>query len=394
MSSAPVRERLDALTCFGSHDQQQFLRELEAVHLYWFAAEDEGRTEEPTEHKIRKAREEEGKVAKSQDLSAAIIMLFCAVTLALLSSYSYQTFQDMVRYFLSRSSEIDITEDGTLLPTFYGFFIRLTLPVAAVAFAAAVMGNLIQVGFLFTTKPITPDLKKVVPNFTRFIQKSFLSTEAIFNLAKAIGKVIIIITLAFVNIRSELGRIVNLASPSISQAFGVIAWVAFRILVQAAIILLVLSLFDYLFQRRLHREQLKMTKQEVKEERKTYEGDPMVKGRMKQRMREMLSRNMVRKVPEADVVITNPTHYAVALEYHRERMQAPMVTAKGKDAVAERMKQLAGESAVPIIENKPLARALYAEVEIGDIIPERFYEAVVAVLKQVYQMDRARARTW
>ncbi len=375
-------------------ERERFLRELEAVHLHWFAAEDEGRTEEPTEHKIRKAREEEGKVAKSQDVSAAIILLFCAVTLALLSGYLFQVFQDMVRYFLSRSTEIDVTENHTLLATFYGFFLRLTLPVASVALVSAVLGNLIQVGFLFTTKPITPDPKKIAPNFARFVQKSFLSTEAIFNLAKAIGKVIVIAALAFINIRSEIGRIVNLATPNIAQSFGLIAWIAFRILVQASIILLFLSLFDYLFQRRQHREQLKMTKQEVKEERKTYEGDPMVKGRMKQRMQEMLSRNMVRKVPEADVVITNPTHYAVALEYQRDRMQAPMVTAKGQDAVAERMKALADESGVPIIENKPLARALYAEVEIGDIIPERFYEAVVTVLKQVYQMDKARARMW
>ncbi len=379
---------------YCDREREQFLLELDAVHLYWFAAEDEGRTEEPTEHKIRKAREEEGKVAKSQDVSAAIILLFCAVTLALLSSYSLEVLQDMVRYFVYRSVEIDITEDHTLLWVFYGYFIRLTLPVAAVAFVAAVMGNLIQVGFLFTTKPITPDPKRVIPNFTRFIQRSFLSLEAIFNLGKAISKVIVIAALAFINIRGELPRIINLATPAVEQSFGLIAWVAFRILVQAAILLLVLSLFDYLFQRRQHREQLKMTKQEVKEERKTYEGDPMVKSRMKQRMQEMLSRNMVRKVPEADVVITNPTHFAVALEYQRDRMHAPMVTAKGQDAIAERIKTIAEENSVPVIENKPLARALYAEVDIGEIIPERFYEAVVAVLKQVYQLDRARARLW
>jgi flagellar biosynthetic protein FlhB len=171
------------------------------------------------------------------------------------------------------------------------------------------------------------------------------------------------------------------------QAFGAVAGIAFRILIQAAIVMLLLSIFDYMFQRHQHRESLQMTKQEVKEERKTYEGDPMVKSRLKQRMQEMMSRNMVQNVPQADVVVTNPTHYAVALEYSRDTMVAPTVTAKGQDNMARIIRETAEEHEVPVIENKPLARALYAEVEIGDVIPQKFYEAVVAVLKQVYRMS-------
>jgi flagellar biosynthetic protein FlhB len=170
------------------------------------------------------------------------------------------------------------------------------------------------------------------------------------------------------------------------QSVGMVADIAFSVLFQSALLLLFLSLFDYWFQRRQHRESLKMTRQEVKEERKTYEGDPLVKSRLRQRMQELLSRNMLRNVPQADVVITNPTHFAVALEYNRLTMEAPTVVAKGQDNLALRIREIAGDSRVPIVENRPLARALYAEVEIGDSIPESFYQAMVIVLKQVYEM--------
>ncbi|MFP3958570.1 MAG: flagellar biosynthesis protein FlhB, partial [Spirochaetaceae bacterium] len=364
---------------------------LAAVHLQWFAApEDEGRTEEPTEHKIRKSREE-GKVAKSQDVTGAIILLFTVVTLALFSRYLLNTMIAMMRFFFGGAAEMDVTQGDAVLPAFYSFFIRLTLPVGLVAFVAAVMGNIIQVGTLFTLKPISPDFNKIVPRFDKFLERTLTSVEALYNWFKSMGKVIALGVLAFANIWVEAERLINLVHVPYLQAFGAVAGIAFRILLQAAILLLLLSVFDYMFQRRQHLESLKMTKQEVKEERKTYEGDPQVKSRLRQRMQEMMSRNMVRNVPEADVVVTNPTHYAVALQYDRETMIAPTVTAKGQDHMARVIRDTAEEHGVPVIENRPLARALYAEVEIGDIIPEKFYEAVVAVLKQVYRMTGRRA---
>jgi flagellar biosynthetic protein FlhB len=249
------------------------------------------------------------------------------------------------------------------------------------------MGNVIQVGALFTLKPISPDFNKIVPRFDKFLERTFTSVEALYNWFKSMGKVIILGALAFFNIWLEAERLINLIHVPFLQAFGAVAGIAFRILIQAAIVMLLLSIFDYMFQRHQHRESLQMTKQEVKEERKTYEGDPMVKSRLKQRMQEMMSRNMVQNVPQADVVVTNPTHYAVALEYSRDTMVAPTVTAKGQDNMARIIRETAEEHEVPVIENKPLARALYAEVEIGDVIPQKFYEAVVAVLKQVYRMS-------
>lgn len=358
-----------------------------AMDYQWFAAEDEGRTEDPTEHKKKKAREE-GKVAKSPDVTSAIILIFAIITFAVAGQYFVNTMGEMVRYYLRLATEVDVVTDRVLDRAFISFFIRLVAPIALVCFVAALAGNLMQVGFLFTTKPLKPDFKRIAPNFVKFFKRALLSTEALYNLFKSIGKIIIIATIAILNIQGSFNKLLQLMKVSFMQSFQLIAQIAFSMVLQTAIVLLVLSLFDYLFQRKQHLDSLKMTKQEIKEERKTYEGDPLVKSRLRQRMREILSQNMMQQIPNADVVITNPTHYAIALEYKMDSMQAPMVTAKGVDTIAQRIKQLAFEHDVPVIENRPLARALHAEVDLGDVIPERYYEAVVAVFKEIYRMNK------
>jgi flagellar biosynthetic protein FlhB len=166
-----------------------------------------------------------------------------------------------------------------------------------------------------------------------------------------------------------------------------ITQIGFRIVLEAAIALLAFSAVDYWFQRRQHMESLKMSKQEVKEERKMYEGDPLTRSRLRERMREIMRRTMLKAVPKADVVITNPTHFAVALEYNRTLMAAPTVVAKGADVIAAKIREIAADTNVPLIENKPLAQALYREVEIGDAIPEKFYEAMSTILAEVYRLS-------
>ena len=244
-----------------------------------------------------------------------------------------------------------------------------------------------QVGFLFSAKPITPDLNRIVPRFGKFFQRSFFSGEAAFNLGKAVFKILVIAVIAFLNVRAEIDKIGRFASVPFLMSFQTITQIAFRMLVQAAIVLIALAIPDYWFQRRQHRESLKMSKQEVKEERRMSEGDPLVRSRLRERMRELLSRNMMRNVPRADVVVTNPTHFAVAMEWNRATMEAPMVIAKGQDNIAFRIREIAEEHDVPLVENKPLARALYAEVEIGDVIPEQYYEVMALVLAEVYRMN-------
>jgi flagellar biosynthetic protein FlhB len=249
----------------------------------------------------------------------------------------------------------------------------------------------IQVGFLFTVKPITPDFSRIIPRVNRWLQRSFASAEAVFNFAKSMVKIAIIAAIAYLNISAELPRLTRLALSAFLAAVSVIAQIGFRILLEAAIALLVFSAVDYWFQRRQHLESLKMSRQEVKEERKMYEGDPLTRSRLRERMREIMRRTMLKAVPKADVVITNPTHFAVALEYNRALMIAPTVVAKGVDLVAQKIKEVAAENSVPIMENKPLAQALYHEVEIGDTIPEKFYEAISIILAEVYKLGNKTA---
>jgi flagellar biosynthetic protein FlhB len=353
------------------------------VPLQWFAAEDEGRTEEPTEHKLRKAREE-GKVAKSAELASALVLLFGVAALAVVAGYFLKNTAQMLRFFFQLTANPQLGKG--LVNAFFSYFLRLVAPVLAVALVAAVLGNVLQVGFLFSAKPITPDLNRILPNLGRFFRRALFSGEAAFNLAKNVVKIAVVLVIAYLNVRGELTRIVRLGDSSWQQGFRLIAVISLRIVVESAIAMLVLAIPDYLFQRRQHLESLKMSRQEVKEERRMYEGDPLVRSRLREKMRELLTRNMMKAVPRADVVITNPTHYSVAVEWNRLLMPAPTVTAKGVDAVAMKIREVAREAKVPLVENKPLARTLYHEVDIGESIPERYYEVMAVILAEVYRL--------
>ena len=355
------------------------------MHLQWFAAEDEGRTEEPTEHKIKKAREE-GRVAKSQELNAAVILILGMGALGILSSNILETFVSMMRFFFDRAAETTMLENGAAVKAFFDYLVRLTAPIMLLVFIVSIVINIIQVGFLFTVKPVVPDFTKIIPRFGRYFKRALFSAEAGFNLLKAIAKVAVIALVAFLNLQAEFPKLVNLLHVHFFQAFSFTAQLVFRIVLETGIIMLVISILDYIFVKRRFREQLKMSKQEVKEERKMYEGDPLIRSRLRERMREILFRNMMKAVPKADVVITNPTHFAVALEWDRISMVAPTVTAKGADHVAARIKAVAAEHGIPVVENKPLARALYDDVDLGDAIPEKFYEVLATILAQVYKL--------
>ena len=355
------------------------------MHLQWFAAEDEGRTEDPTERKIRKAREE-GKVAKSGDVTSALVMLFGLVALMAMSGNIIRIAMDMLRYFISiavaesQNSAVALTAVGNYL-------LRLIMPVMAVCFLAAFLGNVAQVGFLFSTKPITPDFSKIALNFGKWAKKSFYSAEAMFNLFKSIAKVAIIAILAYVNIRAEIPQLANAVKLTPYKSMTLVGGIALRLMIETAILLLAFALPDYFFQRHQHRESLKMSKHEIKEEFKETEGDPLIKSRLRQRMQEVLASSMARQVPEADVVITNPTHFAVALKWDSQVMHAPKVIAKGQDNLALRIKEIARENDVPMVENRPLARALHDNVELGDEIPEDYWDVVSVVLAEVFRLN-------
>jgi len=364
------------------------------IPLQWFSddAEAEGRTEQPTEHKLRKLREE-GQVPKSQELVGAITLFLPAMLLLFLAPYILRTCVEMFRFFFLRAVELDPTKDAIIVGAFLTYLVRLALPILAVAVFAALLSNIVQVGFMFATKPIIPDFSKVLPQFGKYFKRIF-SIDGLWDFGKSIVKMAIIGGVAYTMIRMNINILINLQKATLWQGLNTVASIAIRILITCALLLLVLSIPDLLFQRWRFRERNKMSRQEMKEEMKMYEGDPQIRSRIRSRFRELLKQNLAATVPRADVVITNPTHYAVALEYQWGTMSdSPMVTAKGADEVAARIRKLANDNGVPIVENKPLAQVLYKEVEVGEIIPYKYIHAIVEVYRKVMSVNELRRKT-
>jgi len=356
------------------------------LDLQWFAAEDEGRTEEPTETRLRKAREEEGRVAKSQELVGAVGLLLPALGILFLAPYMLRTFLEMLQFFLTDAIEMNPVNDRRIFVAFIIFFAKLALPVLVIAFLAAIGSNIAQVGFLWTTKPLSFKFERVIPNFAQYFSKTIFSMNGLFNLFKSIIKMAFVGLTAYFLIEGDISKIMSLNSVNFYDAWTLIAVCAVKLLIFVAILLVILSIPDYMFQRWQFIESLKMQPQEVKEELKQEYGDPQIKAHLRRRMRELLTQNIAVNVPKADVVITNPTHFAVALEYNAS-LYGPRVLAKGEDDLALRIKRIAAENSVPVVENKPLARALYATVEIGEIVPEQYWNIIVEILIRVKSAD-------
>ena len=359
-----------------------------SMHLQWFGAEDEGRTEDPTERKMKKAWEDEGKVAKSSELVQALVLLFSFAGIALLGRYMIRQVMEMMRFFFSQSCTIDVSESGLIGSAFYSYYFRLVGPIFIIAVAAAFFGNVVQVGFRFTAKVLKPNFSRIAPSFKNWVNKTIFSAEGAFNFFKTIFKVIVIGVIAYLNIKAQIPRLANTINMPLSNAAQVSLGAGFRILMEASLFFLALAIPDMLYQQWQHKESLKMTKHEVKEEYKEMEGDPQVKAKLRQRMQEIRRASMMQNVPNANVVIANPTHFAVALEYKQETMIAPVVIAKGQDNMAQRIKEIARENHVPIVENKPLARALFASVEIGDPVPEEYWRLVADILSTLMEVER------
>ena len=357
------------------------------IDLQWFAAEDEGRTFDPTETTYRKAREE-GRVAKSQELIAAIGLLLPALTLIILAPGMLRTCAEMLRFFFSRAAEMDAVHDRTVAGIFIIYFARLVWPILAIAIVAGLFSNIVQVGFMFTSKPLTPDFTKIIPRFGRYFQRTLFSVEGLFNLFKSIVKLLAIGFIGYLVISSGIEDLANLQKADLWRGISLVASLAVRMLIIAALFLLVVSVPDIFFQRWNFRQQLKMTKEQFKEEQKQDSGDPQIRARLRRLYRDLLNKNMMASVPKADVVITNPTHYSVALEYDREKMIAPTVTAKGEDDVALQIREIAKAHGVPVIPHPPLTRELYKYTEIGDPVPMRYWNVVITILGSIFRADK------
>lgn len=354
------------------------------LHLQWFAAEDEGRTFDPTERKLKEAREE-GRVAKSNEIPAALVMLTGLGILWGFSSYYLTNFRELFQYYIYKASsvnEILAQNEGMLI---FQFIMRLLLPITLGVFLVAIFGNVVQFGVLFSVKAIAPKWSKINLSIGKWLEKS-LSKNGWYVLGMTLFKIFIISSVLYLNFRARFNDFIGFSSHSFQENVGYIARLIGSIFIQSGIVLFILAILDFRFQSYMFKEQLKMGKEELKKEFKETEGDPEVKRRIKSRMQEYLNRNIPDQVKESDVVVTNPTHFAVAMSYEMNSGDPPQITAKGSDLIARRIRNLAEEHDVPVIENKPLARALYSELEVGDFIPEKYFRAVVLVFREVYKL--------
>lgn len=352
-----------------------------SLDLQFFSGE---KTEKATPKKRDDARKK-GQTAKSQDVNTAIILLAVFLFLTFSASYIGNIVFDLFNQTFQEYMLMELTENTVQVITM-DIMKELALllgPIMLVALLAGLFSNYIQVGVMFTTKPLEPKLEKIDP-IKGF--KRIFSLRAIVELLKSILKISFVGAITFVILWMNIDQVLSLSFKSVEDSLATMASLTVQMGIAASLALLFLSLFDFLYQKYDFEKNIRMSKQDLKDEHKNIEGDPLIKSKIKQRQREMAMRRMMQEVPEADVVITNPTHFAIALKYDENKMDAPYVVAKGVDYLAQKIKYIANENDVVMVENRPLARSLYDSAEIGDAVPEEFFKAVAEILAYVYRI--------
>lgn len=362
-----------------------------SYQLQFFAKDGPGgeKTEEPTEKKKSDARKE-GQVAKSKEVASTLTLLSLFLLLKLwistlgnqlleLFSGYYDKFPELVTFI---NGDISVRTFSSMLAQSLKSVLIIILPFLLVGFLVSFLSDLIQVQWKPTTKPLQPKFSKLNP--ISGVKKLF-SSQALVELIKSIVKIAFMVLIIYNELKDQWQLIFLVYEIPLMQAVLLAGTILIDIGFKISLVFILVAAADYIFQRWKHHEDLKMTKQEIKEEFKNQEGDPKIKGKIRQRMMEASRRRMMQNLPKADVVITNPTHYAVAIRYDKDIADAPVVIAKGADYLAQRIKEVAREHHIEIMENKPLARSLYANVEIGEQVPPELYVAVAEVLAAVYR---------
>ncbi|MDR0764412.1 MAG: flagellar biosynthesis protein FlhB [Synergistaceae bacterium] len=348
----------------------------------------EERTESATPKKRSKTREE-GKVAKSQDLSASVVII---VGLLTINSLGDRIWDDLITLFREEARYIaspSMSGDGWWVrPAFLAgkslLFGWLPLGLLCTVFAVAIL--VYQVGFVITTKPLAINLGHFNPISGL---KRIFSLRTLFELAKGMLKASLLLGVLYLALRNERDLMLSIISFSLDDGVMIIMGKVWDLAMRMAVFLLIIAIADYAYQKWEFEKSIKMSKHEIKEEFKQSEGDPLIKRRIRQKQRELARSRMMSDVPKADVVVTNPTHIAIAIQYDQQTMSAPVIVAKGTDFIARKIKEIAAEHDIPIVENKPLARALMKQVEIGESIPEELYLAVAEVLAFVYRLKKS-----
>ena len=362
------------------------------LDLQFFAKEGPGgeKTEEPTAKKLKDARDE-GQVAKSKEIANALTLIGLFVLMKVILGFLGERFLGTFSAGYNRIPEFIKLHNGQFrtgdmvayMQEVLKDILWMTAPFLAVGFILSFLGDLIQVKWHVTTKPLKPKFSKMNP-VSGF--KRLFSVQSLVELLKSILKIGLIGYVVYTTLRDQMEVLYLLFHMSLWQGIAVAGDIAISLGMKIAFVYVVIALLDFAYQKHKFHEDQKMTKQEVKDEYKNAEGDPAVKGKQRQRMQEASRRRMMQNIPKADVVITNPTHFAVAIQYDLEVAPAPIVLAKGEDHLAAKIKEVARENKVEIVENKPLARMLYYNVEIGEQVPPELYQTVAEVLAMVYHI--------
>ncbi len=371
----------DFFPCSNKVQLQPFSKSV-SFDLQLFAGE---KTEEATAKRKGEARQK-GQVAKSTEVNSAFVILAAFFTLKLIGSYIYDELTRYMQLSFSNVAMPDMTINS-IREVFLGFaivFLKTVLPVMCVILIVSLTINFIQVGFLFSSEPLMPKFSKIDPisGFGRLFSK-----RTLVELVKSLIKIVIIGYFIYRFMRKQIDQIPGLISAELIDSLQLTASLILNLVFQISAVMIVLAAFDYFYQWWEHKESLKMSKDDIKQEFKQSEGDPLIKGKIKQQQRAMSMKRMMQEVPKADVIVTNPTHFAVALKYEKS-MAAPIIVAKGQDLIAQRIKEVAKENKVVVVENKILARALYAAVDIGYPVPPELYQAVAEVLAYVYKLKK------
>jgi flagellar biosynthetic protein FlhB len=350
-------------------------------------AEDTGgdKTEAPTARRRQEAADA-GNVARSADLTGAILLLTGLLTLRWFGQRVVAALHAVLSEMLSAQSMADLSINrlAQQIVLCLGMVGLALAPVLGGICLAVIAANLAQTGINFNTARLTPNFAALNP--TRGLGRIFSMGQGGAHFVMNLLKVGLVGLVAYSAIGGRLAQIVSVQQFTFIQIFGIACDLVYAIGIRVGLLLLVLAIVDYIYQRYRNEQQLKMTKQEVKDEMRRMEGDPLIKRRRRQIALQRAMQKLKKDVPQADVVVTNPTHYAVALKYEQDQMRAPRVIAKGADFMAQRIRELAAEAGVPIVERAPLARAIYNLVDVGEEIPEQFYAAVAEILAYVYEL--------
>ncbi|GAB6137639.1 flagellar biosynthesis protein FlhB [Halanaerobaculum tunisiense] len=347
---------------------------------------DEEKTEDPTPKRREEAREE-GQVAQSTEISSAFTLLFSFVLLYfLIAQMMNQLLNFFDKIFINYfTMKLTINNFHTLLMEVILIVLQIVAPLMVTIAIVGVLINYLQIGFLFTTKILVPSFSDLNPIEGA---KQIISKKTFVELIKSIFKIGLTGYLVYTTIKNAVPVLATLMNGKIKDALTVLAGIIFALAMKISAAFIVLGIADLFYQRWEHEQQLKMSKKEVEEEKKQTEGNPEVKSKRDEKQQEMAQSRMMQDVSDADVVVTNPTHIAVALEFDREEMEAPVVVAMGQDELAHKIKQVAKEHEIEIVEEKPLARSLYSMVDIGDEIPAELYKAVAEILAYVYRLNQ------